>query len=228
MKFHSLCAGVLCAALLASPLSGCSDTSLIDEFFGTPVKYRAAESVVFAGDSITELCELEKYYPDYTVVNCGKCGDNSIGLLSRIKSVCANKADVYVLLIGVNDLTLFGESVGQATDGILTIVSQIHSYSRNSAVIVQSVYPVNTDKYGFSDPEINKNIKLLNERVRLCARDFGFIWCDTAAVLRDESGMFIAEYTDDGLHPNDAGYTVISQTVGELLAKVNVRVTAQD
>ena len=41
------------------------------------------------------------------------------------------------------------------------------------------------------------------------------------AILVDKDGNFNEEYTNDGLHPNDKGYEVITEVMKEYMKKVN-------
>ncbi len=42
--------------------------------------------VIFLGDSITEMCNLDKYYPTLGAVNRGISGDSTQGMLDRLES----------------------------------------------------------------------------------------------------------------------------------------------
>ena len=62
--------------------------------------------IVFLGDSITDFCDLDTYYPGLNAVNRGIAGDMTVGVLRRMEaSVFALEPRLVVLLIGVNDLS---------------------------------------------------------------------------------------------------------------------------
>ena len=65
--------------------------------------------VAFLGDSLTDGYDLEKYYPQYLVLNRGIGGDTTFGLEKRLKvSVYDLKPKVAVMLIGANNFdTMF-------------------------------------------------------------------------------------------------------------------------
>ena len=60
--------------------------------------------VAFLGDSLTDLCDVKKYYQPYNVVNRGIGGDTTDGLLNRLDvSAYAFQPKVVVVLIGINN-----------------------------------------------------------------------------------------------------------------------------
>lgn len=62
--------------------------------------------IVFLGDSITDFCDPDTYYPGLNAVNRGIAGDMTVGVLRRMEaSVFALEPRLAVLLIGVNDLS---------------------------------------------------------------------------------------------------------------------------
>ena len=68
--------------------------------------------VAFLGDSLTDGYPLEKYYPQYLVLNRGIGGETTFGLENRLKvSVYDLKPKVAVMLIGANnfDTSMGGE-----------------------------------------------------------------------------------------------------------------------
>ena len=61
--------------------------------------------VVFFGDSLTEFCDLDKFYPDLNAINRGIAGDTTSGMLERVRSnVVKLDPSVVVFLGGANDL----------------------------------------------------------------------------------------------------------------------------
>ena len=65
--------------------------------------------VAFLGDSLTDGYDLEKYFPQYLVLNRGISGETTFGLEKRLKvSVYDLKPKVAVMLIGANNFdTMF-------------------------------------------------------------------------------------------------------------------------
>ena len=59
-----------------------------------------------------------------------------------------------------------------------------------------------------------KSYNEANEKIKALSVKYGFTYVDMHAVLTDESdGEYSSLYTDDGLHPNAAGYERITEVL---------------
>lgn len=159
------------------------------------------ETAVFFGDSITEYCDLQTYYPGLRTVNEGIAGDTTGGMLERMDRVYAADPSVVVVLGGVNDL-LSGYSAGQVTANLRSIVQNLHENLPKARIVVQSIYPIadSTDLY-YTDI-----ICAVNDALRSMAAELDYTYADVYAALQTADGRLDGRYSDDGLHPNDAGY----------------------
>jgi lysophospholipase L1-like esterase len=63
-------------------------------------------------------------------------------------------------------------------------------------------------------------IVALNQRIAALARKSGVAYLDYFSALVDGKGALKAELTDDGLHPNAAGYAVMAPLAEKLIAKL--------
>ncbi|MFA5449410.1 MAG: GDSL-type esterase/lipase family protein, partial [Clostridia bacterium] len=135
--------------------------------------------VVFTGDSITELCDLGQFYPNITAYNRGISADTTEGLLKRMdESIFDLAPKVIVLLIGINDLAFFGKSEDEVLVNYRKILSQIADRLPTAAVIIQSVYPVNSQMYKdevFFHPE---KIVRLNTGLSALAEEFSYTYAN--------------------------------------------------
>ncbi len=176
-------------------------------------------TVVFLGDSITEFCDLERYYPGLTAVNRGISGDTTGGMLERVDAdVCALAPAVAVVHGGINDIFL-GVDDDTVVEDLLAIVGRIRQALPDTQVIVQSLYPVS----GYGAETVNGHVRAVNERLREQADQAGYAYADVYAALAAEDGQLTPGYADDGLHPSDAGYTaaqpVLAQAIKEAIAR---------
>lgn len=176
-------------------------------------------TVVFLGDSITEFCDLERFYLGLRAVNQGIAGDVTGGMLERVdEDVCALAPAVAVVHGGINDIFV---SVDDDTivDNLLAIVGRIRDELPNTQVIVQSVYPVE----GFGAYDLTGHIQAVNERLEALAGEGGYAYADVYTALAAADGQLTHGYADDGLHPNDAGYAaarpVLAQAIREAIAR---------
>lgn len=173
--------------------------------------------IVFLGDSITDFCDLDTYYPGLNAVNRGIAGDMTVGVLRRMDaSVFALEPRLVVLLIGVNDLSR-GYSPETVTENIMKIVDGIKSRLPSAAVIVQSVYPVNSVHGKEYASRLTPLISELNSALEALDKEHGYVFVNVYPAIDDGTGSLIREYSDDGLHPNAAGYKAISSVLAPYL-----------
>ncbi|MGN0528636.1 MAG: SGNH/GDSL hydrolase family protein [Eubacterium sp.] len=179
--------------------------------------------IVLAGDSITELFNME-LFDDFCdkhgvkIYNRGISGDTSDRLLERLEeNVISIKPKAVVILIGINDLTA-GANPEYIAENIRKAVEAIKSSNPNTAVILEAVFPVNTKMNHYRT--LNKarlQIGRLNNLINNLAEEYGAELIDLTDKLSDSEGMFRRELTYDGLHPNAQGFSVAAQAITEKL-----------
>lgn len=173
--------------------------------------------VVFVGDSITDYCDLEKYYPDFLAYNRGIASDTTDGLLKRMnESIFALKPSVIVLLIGINDFVFCDGGIEHIEKNYNEILRQIKEKLPDTIVIAQSCYPVTSGQYP-NHYKANALVPILNEKIETLAYSYGYVYVDVYSSLVTEGGTLNPQYTDDGLHPNDNGYKVISSVLNPVI-----------
>lgn len=176
-------------------------------------------NVVMLGDSITDFYDLDKFYgSDMLIVNSGINGNKTEDIINNIRNrVFAYNPSKIFLLIGVNDILYDGDDPENVVDQIDEIVMEINNKLPNTKIYIESIYPVNNewkdnhDNRVKDEKEINSTIIMTNDRIEeYCeANDLKFI--DLYPDLLDDNGVLNHDYTDDGLHPNENGYKVITE-----------------
>lgn len=168
--------------------------------------------VVLLGDSITEGFNVTKHFPGRRILNRGIGADvignvtaegDPRGLLKRLdNSVFDCAATDVFLLIGINDL---GDSrtVDVMEQGYREILKSIHEKAPTIRVHVQSLLPTR-GKY----ERHNAPVAEFNKRIQKLAGEFNYNFIDLHKLMADEKGQLKAEFTNDGLHINDAAYAV--------------------
>lgn len=199
------------------------------ENFALENKTAKKGQTVFAGDSITEYYQLVDAYGDYMqqtgilVYNRGISAECTDHLLARFDDTVLNiEPRNMVLLIGVNDL---GQGVPEDTiyNNIKTMIEKTQAQCPQTNIILQALYPIDENRPEFYDRfmvgsvRTNALIQSLNARLKTLAGEKGIQYLDLTDQLADENGVFRAEYTMDGLHPNAAGYAVITEAIKPLL-----------
>lgn len=158
--------------------------------------------VVFLGDEITENYDLTKHYNTIDALNRGIKNDSAGGIKNRLEISALNIfPSVVVLQVGAHKL-----------DKILThyedILSAIKENLINTSVIVLSICPT-SGKYAHR----NEKIVEINAELKSLAEKYEYNYVDVHSILIDDFGEFDKAYTDDGLLPNEQGYTKITNVL---------------
>ncbi len=95
----------------------------------------------------------------------------------------------------------------------MKIVDEIKSRLPSAAVIVQSVYPVNSVHGKEYASRLTPLISELNSALEALDKEHGYVFVNVYPAIDDGTGSLIREYSDDGLHPNAAGYAAISSVL---------------
>lgn len=172
------------------------------------------QRVVFIGDSITDKWDLAASFPGKSYVNRGIGGQVTPQMLVRFHAdVVALKPKAVVILAGVNDIhgALQVESNAQIVANyramaeiaqangirpIFTLILPLNNYTPNAAGMLEERSP--------------ERIAWLNGWISDFCRERGYGLIDYGPVLRDAKGLLKAEYTTDGIHPNEDAYAVMA------------------
>ncbi len=174
----------------------------------------AEKRVVFIGDSITDRWDLARFFPGKPYINRGIGGQVTPQMLVRFHAdVIALKPAAVVILGGVNDvqgvLQVISEPQIEANYEAMAELASAHGIK----VIFTAILPINnytdnartvlTDRNPAELARLNAWLKAYCE-----AHHYGFI--DYGPTLRDTNGLLHADYTSDGIHPNDVAYAVMA------------------
>lgn len=178
--------------------------------------------VVFVGDSITDFCNLDNYYPGLEANNRGISGDTIEGILGRLdESIFGLAPSLVVIQGGTNN---FQEGYDDVESFIIEkysmILSQIKARLPETKVIVQSMYPVSDisfhNRYKFG----HGHIESINNKLKDLVLSMNYEFADVYSLLTSKDEEFDTRYTDDGLHPNKEGYKVISVYLRPIINKL--------
>ncbi|MFC4314325.1 GDSL-type esterase/lipase family protein [Steroidobacter flavus] len=175
--------------------------------------------VVFIGDSITEFWTglAERQSESVAVINRGIRGQNSSQMLLRFEDdAIALQPACIVLLCGSNDLRSYvgaassvAESARERIVRNVTAMADI-AQARGIAMCLGALPPVNPAHPVHRD---SSAIIAINGWLAefAAARRLDFI--DYHRVLVDAEGHLDAAFSEDGLHPNTAGYARMAQAL---------------
>jgi lysophospholipase L1-like esterase len=192
---------------------------------------RAGERrVVFFGDSITDNWSKKGYggfFPGKPYLNRGIGGQTTGQMLVRFRpDVIALKPAVVVILAGTNDVA---RNSGLATpESIQDNLTSITDLARAAGirVVLASLLPVTDEKKGSTGAPIIRSrdrppeaLRALNRWMAEFARRKGYVYLDYETALLDTNGSLRVDLTDDGLHPNAAGYAVMAPLAERAIAR---------
>ena len=170
--------------------------------------------IVFFGDSITDMWRLNEYFPGRDFVNRGIGGQVTTEMLGRVETdVIDLKPAAMLLLAGTNDIAR-GTPLKIVESNLKAIAELAHAHGIKP--MLASVLPV-SDYHKDQNPSFERTrerppqiILALNRWIEDLCRDRGYIYVDYFPALADKAGRFEASQSDDGLHPNSAGYRVMA------------------
>jgi acyl-CoA thioesterase-1 len=202
----------------ASPMHAAEDDHVHD--WAQLCRYKAenatlhrptAPRVVFLGDSITEFWKLA--HPDFfgeNFIDRGIAGQTTAQMLVRFRQdVIALKPTVVHILGGTNDIAGNG---GPTTEEAIrnNIASMVDLAQANDIrVVLGSVPPVGQFPWRPSIVDPAQHIVEINEWLRRLARERNVLYVDYHEPLADERDAMKQTFSNDGVHPNRDGYSVM-------------------
>lgn len=177
----------------------------------------------FCGDSITNGSNASNYVYSYAsksvqtlgamtarydLINGGKPGDRSNGLLSRMPNIIGAGAQGCVIMIGTNDA-----GTGVTPSAFISNVTAIISKAKAAGlpVVLCTVPP----RGSAAASTIHPLIRAYNTWIRMIGPTLGCTIADVFSVLVDTTSGYLLSSLDSGdnTHPNDTGHNLISKVV---------------
>ncbi len=191
--------------------------------YGTLNRYAAADAalppavpgekrVLFFGDSITDSWHLEQSFSGRNYINRGISGQTTPQMLVRFRQdVLRLNPAVLLVLAGTNDLAgnTGPETPTEIEDDYATMAELCRLHGIR--LVFASVTPVNN----YVSPQMTvtrapSQILALNSWLQQYCAANGCTYLDYYTAMVDGTGMMRRELSNDGLHPNAAGYAVMT------------------
>ena len=169
--------------------------------------------IVFIGDSITDLYVLDDHYADLELAcyNRGIGGDTTAGVLKRLQvSVFDLEPSAVVLMIGTNDVN-GNLPQKEIMDRYWNIVTTIRTKLPDTKLYCVSIIPQNKQLEEYAQIDVDHTTQVilwLNSQIRQIAESAGAAYIDLFPLLADADNFLLPEYSDDGIHLNEAGLAV--------------------
>jgi lysophospholipase L1-like esterase len=211
-----------------------SRIAMFTDDYGQLARYRDANAavkpvtagenrVVFFGDSITDIWHLDQYFPGKNYINRGIGGQTTSQMLVRFRQdVIDLRPKAVVILAGTNDIA--GNTGPIANSDIEANLSSLADLARANGirVVYSSVLPVynytEKSKDFFAQRPPARILELNAWLKQYCAKN-GIVYLDYFSATVDDKGLLRRELADDGLHPNDAGYKIMTPLAEAAIAK---------
>ena len=186
-----------------------------------PAPAKGEQRVVFMGDSITDAWVQPRFggfFPGKPYVGRGISGQTTPQMLVRFRwDVIALQPKVVVILAGTNDLAgNTGPITLEETEGNLASMAEL-ARAHGIRVVLASVIPVSNYAHERDEKAADMRIKRppeqilqLNAWIKKYAAEKGDVYLDYFSAMVDDQGLLKKELSEDGLHPNVAGYAVMA------------------
>jgi lysophospholipase L1-like esterase len=178
--------------------------------------------IIFMGNSITEGWKRlwPGFFKDKEYINRGISGQTTPQMLVRFRPDVVNlKPKVVVILAGTNDIAgNTGPSTLEMIEDNIASMVEI-AKANNIKVLLCSVLPV----YDYPwKPGLNPAQKIvdLNKWIKNYADKNEIIYVDYFSSMADERNGLKGEYSDDGVHPNLAGYKAMEPLIEKAISDV--------
>ena len=176
--------------------------------------------IVFMGDSITE--EWGNLYPEFfsgkNYINRGIGGQTTPQMLIRFKPDAIDlKPDAIVILAGTNDIAgnTGPSTVRMITDNIFSMAELAKAHEIK--VVLASILPVY--QYSWADDVLDPPsiVDSINRKIKEYVENQGLVYLDYYSSMVDDRKGLKLDYTGDGVHPNEAGYKVMSAIADDII-----------
>jgi acyl-CoA thioesterase I len=211
-----------------------SRIAMFTDDYGQLARYREADGklsapapsedrVVFFGDSITDIWKLENYFPNQPYINRGIGGQTTPQMLVRFREdVIDLHPKVVVILAGTNDIAgntgpMRNEDI-EANYATFAELARLHGIRVvfSSVLPVYNYTPKSQDFFAQRPPA--RILELNNWLKDYCAKN-KLVYLDYFSAMVDDKGMLKRDLADDGLHPNNAGFKVMTPLAEKAIAK---------
>lgn len=179
--------------------------------------------VVFMGNSITQnwASMHPEFFSDNGYIGRGISGQTTYQMVLRFyEDVVGLHPLAVVINGGTNDIAQNNHLyVEDRTFQNITIMAQI-AKANGIKVILSSITPCDHYTWRPDVKNVIAKIRSLNERIRAYAAANGFEYVDYFAAMADTDGAMRDGISQEGCHPNLAGYAIMEPLVQDAIKKL--------
>lgn len=180
--------------------------------------------VVMMGNSITEYWEElhPQFFVEHRLIGRGISGQVSTQMLARFRQDVINlRPRIVVINCGTNDIA---ENNGPYDEDITmdNIESMTElALSHGIHVVLSSVLPTDNFIWNPTVKDVVGKIQRLNSRIMSYCATKHIPYLDYYPSMTCDGRSMTKRLTDDGVHPNSAGYDVMEVKLLEMLSRIN-------
>jgi len=211
-----------------------SRLAIYTDDFGELKRYREADAalaptaptenrIVFIGDSITDYWKLVDYFPGKPYINRGIDGQTTPQMLVRFRQdVIDLHPKVLLVLAGTNDIAgVTGPARNEEIEANYTSMAEL-ARLHHIHVVFASLLPSHNytqeAKESFALRPRERILALNTWLKDYCSKN-GLVYLNYFSALVDEQGKLRRDLSDDGLHPNAAGYKIMAPLAEKAIAQ---------
>ena len=170
--------------------------------------------VIFFGDSITDIWKLDDSFPGKHYINRGIGGQTTSQMLVRFREdVIDLQPKVLVMLSGTNDIA--GNTGPISNEDIEANLASIAELAKVHGIrmVFSSILPVNNytpKSQEFFAQRSTSRILALNKWLKEYCAANNLVYLDYFDSMVDDKGLLKRDLSEDGLHPNKAGFSLMA------------------
>lgn len=181
--------------------------------------------VVFMGNSITQnwVSRHGQFFTANGYVGRGISGQTTYQMVLRFyEDVVSLHPQAVVINGGTNDIAQNNHPyVEERTFRNIALMAQI-AHQNGIRVILSSVTPCDHYTWRKDVTDVVGKIKSLNARIRDYAQEHNFPYVDYWSAMANEQGAMRDGISDEGCHPNVAGYEIMEPLVQAAIKEVTL------
>lgn len=161
--------------------------------------------ILFMGDSRIDLYDIPQYYPGKNIINYGKSGSSTIGIVLRTNNAIAMNPEIVIISVGINDVRR-GHTLNLIVNNLTNSIRKIQATNPDVRVYVTNIVPCTNNLSNFT---VNDRVREISPFIKSMCVTLGvtYIYLDCL----ESGGVLNPALTIDGTHYNAAGYDILTQ-----------------
>jgi len=190
------------------------------QMFAEDVAIAAAGDVdlLLLGDSITEMwpdSAWQGYFAPLNAANFGIGGDRTENVLWRLQNGATGilQPRTVVLMIGVNNFGLRGDTPAQVYEGVAAVVAQLRESFPEARILLLGILPYGEQPQTPERQAVGETNRLISSLAAEPQVEFH----DIGAAFLEADGSIAPSIMADFLHPTEQGYEVFAEQLLPML-----------